>query len=66
MTITLHDGDLPADLDLGAVVAVDSETMGLRPNATVCAWSNCHLGTAPPIWCGLKRGAMRHLISPRF
>ena len=31
MTITLHDGDLPANLDLGAVVAVDSETMGLRP-----------------------------------
>ena len=23
MTITLHDGDLPADLDLGAVVAVE-------------------------------------------
>jgi ribonuclease D len=26
----LHDGDLPDDLDLGPVVAVDSETMGLR------------------------------------
>jgi len=30
MTIFFHDGDLPADLDLGPVVAVDSETMGLR------------------------------------
>ena len=30
MTIHLHRGDLPADLDLGAVVAVDSETMGLN------------------------------------
>ncbi len=30
MTIHLHRGDLPADLDLGAVVAVDSETMGLQ------------------------------------
>ncbi|MBA4804499.1 MAG: ribonuclease D [Brevundimonas sp.] len=30
MTIHLHEGDLPADLDLGPVVAVDSETMGLR------------------------------------
>jgi ribonuclease D len=30
LTTTLHDGDLPADLDLGPVVAVDSETMGLR------------------------------------
>jgi ribonuclease D len=26
----LHEGDLPDDLNLGAVVAVDSETMGLR------------------------------------
>ena len=31
MTITLHKGDLPDDLDLGQVVAIDSETMGLRP-----------------------------------
>ncbi len=29
MTITLHHGDLPADLDLGPVVAVDTETLGL-------------------------------------
>jgi ribonuclease D len=25
-----HEGDLPSDLDLGLVVAIDSETMGLR------------------------------------
>ena len=30
MTVFLHERDLPADLDLGPVVAVDSETMGLR------------------------------------
>ncbi len=29
MTYQLHIGDLPADLDLGPLVAVDSETMGL-------------------------------------
>ena len=29
-TIHLHQGDLPADIDLGAVVAVDTETMGLN------------------------------------
>lgn len=28
----VHVGDLPAGLDLGAVVAVDSETMGLSPH----------------------------------
>ena len=31
MTIDLHQGDLPDGLDLGGVVAVDSETMGLHP-----------------------------------
>lgn len=31
MTIHLHDGDLPDGLDLGPVVAIDSETMGLIP-----------------------------------
>ncbi len=32
MTITLHRGDLPAELSFGAVVAVDTETMGLNPH----------------------------------
>lgn len=31
MTNTLHLGDLPDGLDLGPVVAIDSETMGLNP-----------------------------------
>jgi ribonuclease D len=31
MNITLHHGDLPDELDLGPVIAVDSETMGLNP-----------------------------------
>ena len=30
MTTFLHQGDLPDGLDLGSVVAIDSETMGLR------------------------------------
>jgi ribonuclease D len=30
LTTTLHDGDLPDGIDLGPVVAIDSETMGLR------------------------------------
>ncbi|MND98845.1 Ribonuclease D [compost metagenome] len=30
MTVHFHEGDLPDDLDLGAEVAIDSETMGLR------------------------------------
>ncbi|MFN3230114.1 MAG: ribonuclease D [Asticcacaulis sp.] len=30
MTVFFHEGDLPDSVDLGSVVAVDSETMGLR------------------------------------
>ena len=32
MTIHLHHDDLPADVDLGTVVAIDTETMGLNPH----------------------------------
>ena len=31
MPIDLHRGDLPSGLNLGTVVAIDSETMGLKP-----------------------------------
>lgn len=31
MTVTLHQGDLPRGLDLGPAIAIDSETMGLKP-----------------------------------
>jgi ribonuclease D len=31
MSITLHHGDIPADLDFGKRVAVDTEAMGLNP-----------------------------------
>ncbi len=31
MKIKLHKGDLPAGLDLGSLVAIDTETLGLHP-----------------------------------
>lgn len=31
MTVHLHHGDLPEGLDLGPIVAIDSETLGLKP-----------------------------------
>ncbi|WP_118133172.1 ribonuclease D [Oceanicella sp. SM1341] len=31
MSVTLYQGDIPDDLDLGPVVAIDTETMGLVP-----------------------------------
>ena len=32
MTNHIHQDDLPADIDLGVVVAIDTETMGLNPH----------------------------------
>jgi len=32
MTITLHQGDLSADISFSEAVAIDTETMGLNPN----------------------------------
>ena len=32
MTLHLHQGDLPADIDFGESVAIDSETLGLNPH----------------------------------
>ncbi|MEM8700016.1 MAG: ribonuclease D [Pseudomonadota bacterium] len=32
MSVTLHQTDLPDGLDLGPVVAIDTETMGLQPH----------------------------------
>ena len=32
MTNYLHISDLPDDLDLGTMVAIDCETMGLHPH----------------------------------
>jgi ribonuclease D len=32
MTVKVHKGDLPPELELGAIVAVDTETMGLNPH----------------------------------
>lgn len=54
MKIKLHKGDLPKDLGLGPVVAVDTETMGLNPaRDRLCLVQlsagdgNCHLVQIP-------------------
>jgi len=50
MAIHLHQHDLPAGLDLGAIVAIDTETMGLDPRRDrlclvqlSCGDGNAHL-----------------------
>ena len=54
MTNHLHKGDLPAGLDLGPIVAIDTETMGLNPaRDRLCLVQmssgdgNCHLVQIP-------------------
>lgn len=54
MTNHLHRGDLPAGLDLGPIVAIDTETMGLNPaRDRLCLVQmssgdgNCHLVQIP-------------------
>ncbi|HEY7690125.1 MAG TPA: ribonuclease H-like domain-containing protein [Dongiaceae bacterium] len=55
MNIQLHHGDLPDGLDLGASIAIDTETMGLNPHRDrLCLVQlsagdgNCHLVRIPP------------------
>ena len=50
MSVTLHKNDLPDDLDLGKIVAIDTETMGLKPDRDrlclvqlSCGDGNAHL-----------------------
>ena len=59
MTIHLHRNDLPDGLDLGPVVAIDCETMGLDPRATGCAWCSCRRATAMRIWSRSRRARPR-------
>lgn len=54
MTIVLHQGDLPGDVEFGDAVAVDTETMGLNPHRDrLCLVQlsagdgNCHLVQIP-------------------
>jgi len=54
MNIELHQGDLPNGLDLGGLVAIDTETMGLHPHRDrLCLVQlsagdgNCHLVRIP-------------------
>ena len=55
MNIRLHQGDLPDGLDLGASIAIDTETMGLNPHRDrLCLVQlsagdgNSHLVRIPP------------------
>jgi ribonuclease D len=72
MNIRLHQGDLPDGLDLGASVAIDTETMGLNPHRDrLCLVQlsagdgNCHLVRIPPTLKGTPVAApnLKRLLS---
>jgi len=64
MTIIVHKDDLPSDVDLGQIVAVDTETMGLNPmRDRLCLVQlsagdgRCHLVRIPQIAQGKTHSA---------
>ncbi len=64
MTIIVHQGDLPAGVDLGEVVAIDTETMGLNPiRDRLCLVQlsagdgRCHLVRVPRLGPGRTHSA---------
>ena len=72
MNIRLHQGDLPDGLDLGASIAIDTETMGLNPHRDrLCLVQlsagdgNCHLVRIPPMPKGTPVAApnLKRLLS---
>ncbi len=72
MNIRLHQGDLPDGLDLGASIAIDTETMGLNPHRDrLCLVQlsagdgNCHLVRIPPTPRGSQVAApnLKRLLS---
>jgi Ribonuclease D len=57
MAITVHQGDLPDSLDLGPMVAVDTETMGLRTLRDRLCVVQLSAGDGNAIWCSSRLGA---------
>lgn len=57
MSITLHQGDIPADLDFGDSVAIDTETMGLNPKRDRLCLVQLSSGDGTAHIVQLKQGA---------
>ena len=58
MTNHLHRGDLPAGLDLGPSIAVDSETMGLNTHRDRLCVVQLSSGDGNAISCSSTRKPM--------
>jgi len=59
MAISLHRGDLPADISFGSVVAVDTETMGLNPHRDRLCLVQLSAGDGNAHLVQIPRGAPR-------
>jgi ribonuclease D len=62
-SITLHEHDLPAGLDLGAVVALDTESMGLNPRRDRLCLVQLSAGDGA---CHLVRFPTRDIAAPNL
>ncbi|MEC8462448.1 MAG: ribonuclease D, partial [Pseudomonadota bacterium] len=63
MKIELHHGDLPDKLDLGNVVAIDTETMGLDPHRDRLCLAQLSSGDGT---AHLVKFARNHFIAPNL
>jgi ribonuclease D len=63
MSISLHEEDLPAELDLGPVVAVDTEAMGLKPQRDRLCLVQLSAGDGT---CHLVHFRARHYDAPNL
>jgi ribonuclease D len=60
MAISLHRGDLPADLSFGPSVAIDTETMGLNPHRDRLCLVQLSAGDGNAHLVQIPRGQMAH------
>lgn len=55
MEYILHEGDLPPDMEAGAAIAVDTETLGLIPNRDPLCIVQCRMEQGPAHLVRLNR-----------
>lgn len=58
MTVYLHQGDLPADVEFAGSIAVDTETMGLNPHRDRLCVVQLSDGNGDAISCASRRATM--------
>jgi ribonuclease D len=55
MSIKLYKNDIPSNLNLGNIIAIDTETMGLNPTRDRLCLMQISTGNGDVFWLNLKR-----------